>query len=264
MTVLQAIRRSPSALARSPALFIPMSLLFLLQAPQLALQSTNPLVSSVYSLVLSLAFLVVIPFVQGGMIGMAHDSLSGYPSNLSHFVEYGRDNYVSLLVAYLIILAVNFVLGFAFVIIGGVGFVLGFASTNTIVIAIVAVVALLFLLIYLVFAFFIQFYAQAIVVDGHGAVDGLKHSYRVVRANVLTTIGYMVLVLVFGLLVGAIYGAASLLLSPQAAAGIGLPTLSLPALVAVALVLTLFMGVASTFFLVFSVAFYDELTSTHA
>lgn len=77
MAVLNALRRTPSALARNPVLFVPILALALVQVPQLALQSINPLLSSVVSLAMSLVFIVVIPFFQGGTIAMADESLDG-------------------------------------------------------------------------------------------------------------------------------------------------------------------------------------------
>ena len=110
MVVLNALRRTPGALRRNPVLFVPILVISLFQVPQLALQAVNPLLSSIVSLGLSLVLLVVMPFFQGGLIAMADEALDGRTA-VQTFIEAGKTNYVSILVASLALMAVNFVLG---------------------------------------------------------------------------------------------------------------------------------------------------------
>jgi len=184
MAVLNALRRTPSALRRNPVLLVPILALSLIQVPQLALQAVDPLLSSIVSLGMSLVFLVVMPFFHGGLIAMADEALDGRTA-LQTFVDDGKANYVSLLVAYLALMAVNFALGmvaFFVALFGGI-FVLGgggLESASLAVLAAIGIVVAIVVLLYLLVLFFLQFYGQAIVLEDMGAVDGLKHSASVV------------------------------------------------------------------------------------
>ena len=264
MAVLNALRRTPSALRRNPVLLVPILALSLIQVPQLALQAVDPLLSSIVSLGMSLVFLVVMPFFHGGLIAMADEALDGRTA-LQTFVDDGKANYVSLLVAYLALMAVNFALGmvaFFVALFGGI-FVLGgggLESASLAVLAAIGIVVAIVVLLYLLVLFFLQFYGQAIVLEDMGAVDGLKHSASVVRHHLVSTLGYSVLVGILGGVFGGVFGLLSLLLSPQSATTLGLPEPSLTIMVVVGLLIlaggTLFCG----FFAVYSVSFYRELT----
>jgi hypothetical protein len=264
MVVLNALRRTPGALRRNPVLFVPILVISLFQVPQLALQTVNPLLSSIVSLGLSLVFLVVMPFFQGGLIAMAGEALDGRTA-LQTFMEAGKTNYVSILVAYLALMAVNFVLGMIGFFVGVIGavFVLesgSLASANFATLAVIGLIVAIVVLLYLILLFFLQFYGQAIVLDDMGAVDGLKHSVSVVRQHILSTLGYSILVGVLGGMFGGIIGVFSLLLSPESTTAFHLPELSLPLLVVVGLLSLVVSVVFGCLFTVYSVSFYRELT----
>jgi len=228
MAVLNALRRTPSALRRNPVLLVPILALSLIQVPQLALQAVDPLLSSIVSLGMSLVFLVVMPFFHGGLIAMADEALDGRTA-LQTFVDDGKANYVSLLVAYLALMAVNFALGmvaFFVALFGGI-FVLGgggLESASLAVLAAIGIVVAIVVLLYLLVLFFLQFYGQAIVLEDMGAVDGLKHSASVVRHHLVSTLGYSVLVGILGGVFGGVFGLLSLLLSPQSATTLDSPS----------------------------------------
>lgn len=118
MAVFDALRRSPGALRRNPVLFVPVLVVALFQLPQLVLQGSNPLLASLISFGLSLVYIVAVPLFQAGLLGMADEALDGVTS-LGSFLREGRANYVSMLVAYLLVLAASFVLVIVAVI-GGV------------------------------------------------------------------------------------------------------------------------------------------------
>jgi len=255
MGVLQALQRTPGALKRAPGLVVPQLLVFVLLLPQLLLQSTYPLVSALYSLGSSAVLLLGMPFIQGGMFGMADEALTTR-SSLSRFLTDGKSNYLQLLIAYVLLLVVNGV-------IGALGFAAGFGAFLThdavrmVFVGLVAVAVLVYLLV----AFFVQFYGQAIVIDGASAIASFKRSYRVVRTNLLATIGYTLLAMVIGALGGGVYAGVSLLARPEATSISGLPTLSVPLLIVVGLLAAVIGSVVSTFMLTFSVAVYDEFTT---
>ncbi|WP_348612927.1 hypothetical protein [Halobaculum rarum] len=269
MALQTALRRTPSALASNPVLFVPVLVLTLLQVPQLLLQSSAPILASLVSLALSALYLVFVPFVQAGFIGMADEAFDG-PTSLATFVAAGKEHFVSVFVVYLIVLAVNIALGVIAFIAGIVGVVslypggaAGTGGPNTALLAVVALVVLAAVLAYLVVAFLIQFYGQAIVIDDYGAIDSVTHSVGVVRRNVVSVLGYTVLVGVLAGAFGLVVGLGSVLTSPsmQAAvdpSAVGLPSLGTVATSAVLVVLgTLFGG----FFGTLSVAYYRELTA---
>lgn len=262
MAVLKALRRTPGALRRSPVLFAPVLVILLFQVPQLVLQSVNPLVASVVSLGLSLLFVFVMPFFQAGIVGMADEALDGRTS-LERFLDEGRSNYVSILVAYLLLVAVNFVIGFVVffaAIFGGIAFFgdVG-GGANLAVLGTVGAIAGVLVLAYLLFVFFVQFYAQAIVIDDFGAVAGIEHSVSVVRQHLVSTLGYTLLVTVLGGVAGLVFAVAGLLVSPRSAAVLPLPELSLVGTVGVAVLVALLGTLFGGFFAVYSVAFYRTL-----
>jgi len=270
MAVLSALRRTPRALARNPVVFVPVLALFVIQVPQFVLQSVSPLLGAVASLGLSLAFLVGLPFFQAGIVGMADEALDGRTS-LHAFVDAGKSNYLSLLVAYLALLAVNFVLG-------TVGFVAalsgvlfldggggGLASIPTSVLVVVGVVLAAVVVAYLAVVFLVQFYGQAIVVDGFDAVDGLERSVAVVGRNPVSTLGYTLLVTVLGGVAGLVFGIAGALTSPgatfsSASLTVGFADPSLGVVVAGSALVAAFGTAFGGFFSVYSVAFYRAIT----
>lgn len=262
MAVLKALRQTPSALQHNPILFVPVLAILLFQIPQLVLQAVNPLVASIVSMVLSLVFIFVMPFFQAGIIGMADEALDGRTS-LDSFLREGKSNYVSVLAASLVLVAVNFVLGFVAFFVAIFGGVAILSETGggigTVGLVIIGLIGALVVLTYLLFVFFIQFYSQAIVVDDLGAVDGLKHSISVVRHHLVSTLGYTVLVGILGGVAGGVFGIASLLASPQSTSTLALPEISLIGVVGVTLLVIAFGTLFGGFFGVYSVAFYRTI-----
>lgn len=267
MAVLRALRQTPRSLARNPVVFAPVLALLVLQVPQYVLQSVSPTIGMLVSLGLSLVFLVATPFFQAGIIGMADEALDGRTS-LNTFVDAGKSNYLSLLVAYLALIAINFVLGMIgfFVVLAGSIFAFdggGLASIPASVLAVVAVVVALVVLAYLLALFFLQFYGQAIVIDGFDAVDGLKHSVGVVRRHLASTLGYTLLLAVIGGVAGFVFGLASVVTS-AGTMGTTPPTVgfaepSLGVAVAVALLVVVLGTAFGGFFGIYSVAFYRSI-----
>lgn len=263
MAVFSALRRTPGALARNPVVFVPVLVLMAFQVPQYVLQSVNPLLSTLYSLAMMAVYVLVVPFFQGGILGMADEALDGRTS-LGAFVAAGTANYVSMLGAYLAILAANVVLGIVaallFVAGGLAAYTSGDAGTGVAAIGAVVVAGAVLALVYLLLVIFVQFYGQAIVLDDEGAVGGLKRSLSVVRHNLLATVGYTLLLAVVGMVAGLVFGLASIAMSPTSAAALGVPALSLPAVVLVAVVVTLLGSLMGGVFGTYSVAFYRALT----
>jgi hypothetical protein len=73
----------------------------------------------VTSLGVSVLFVFLLPFFQGGIIGMTDEALLGRTS-LGQFFQSGRANYLSIFGAYLLLLGVN--VGFGIVVVGAMIF----------------------------------------------------------------------------------------------------------------------------------------------
>lgn len=261
MAVVSALRRTPGALARNPVVFLPMVVLVALQFPQLIAQTVDPILASVVSLGLTALYIFVVPFVQGGLIAMADEALESETS-LDTFLDAGRANYVSLLVVYFGLVAVNAVLGFLAVFAGvflAIGFIVSAGDGVGLAVSVVAgLVLALAVLAYLLVGFFVQFYAQAVVLDGFSASDGLKQSVRVVRGNLASTFGYSLVILVVSLVLGGGVALVSYVSTPPTG-GPASPELTLTSALLLGGVLTVFGTLLGGAFAVYSVAFYREL-----
>lgn len=261
---LDSLRQAPRALRENPILFVPVMVVMALQLPQLVLRSTNPILSSIVSFGVLLVILVMMPFFQGGLIGMADEALDGR-TTIQTFVAEGKSNYMSILVAYLALMAINFALGivvFFIAIFGGTILLQegGLQTANTAVLAGGSIVVALIFLVYLLFIFFVQFYGQAIVLEEKGVIDGIKRSASVVRHHLVSTLGYSLIGAVVGGVAGSIFATTSILLSPQSTPMLVLPEPTLSMVIGLG-VITVVCGVlVGSFFAVYSVSFYRAIT----
>ena len=261
--VLNSLRQTPKTLVANPIVFVPVVIVMALQVPQVALQSISPVLSGIVSLGLSLLFIVVLPFFQGGLIGMADEALDGR-TTIQTFVDAGKSNYVSILVGYLALMAINFVLGiivFSVAIFGGAALFQdgGLQTANTTILVGSSIILALVFLAYLLLIFFVQFYGQAIVLEDMSVVAGFKRSAAVVRHHLVSTLGYSLIGAVIGGLAGSIFATASILLSPQPTPMLALPAPSLPAVVGTGLVIVVGGILFGGFFAVYSVSFYRAI-----
>ena len=259
MALLRPFRESLSAVGRNPVILLVTGLIALAQLPQLVAGTLGPVVSAIVSVVLSLLYVVAIPYVQGGLIGMADEALDDRTS-LGTFHRSGVEHYVSVLVAYLLVLAVNLVVGGGLFFVGVLAlvFVVG-ANLTTVSVVVIGVAAAALFLVYIVAFAFVQFYGQAIVLEDLGGVDGLKRSIGTVRSNLLPVFLYTVVVGVLGGGFGLVAGAISLLTAPQPIPGLPLPDPSLSLVVGASVAMIVLTTLFSAVFLTFSVAFYRDL-----
>jgi hypothetical protein len=264
MAVLKALRQTPGAFWRNPVIAIPMIALMLLQAPSFATEFVDPFVAVAISVAISVVYIFLIPFFQGGIIGMADEALDGSTS-LGTFMAAGKSNYLSIFGAYLLLIAVNAVFGiavfFAFFLGIGAAYIGGNGGGGGTSFIIVAAIGLIVVLGYLLFNFFIQFYSQAIVIDANGAVDGLKRSISIVRRNLLSTFGYSLLAGAIGIGFGVFVGVLSAFASPTSMATLTPETPPLTWLIGIGIIggaLTVLLG---TFLAIFAVAFYRTIST---
>lgn len=263
MAALNSLRPALGALGRNPILIILVGLFGLVQLPQLALQQANPLVAAVVSLGMSVLMVLVLPFIQGGLLGMADEALGGR-TGLGTLVAEGKANYLRLLGAYLGLFAVNFVFGIVVIvaaILGGVTVFAGDEQASLATLGVVAIILLLVVFAYLVVVFLVQFYAHAIVLSGAGLVGGFKRSATLVRRNLVSVVGYSLILLVGSLLLGGIGGIASILLSPQPT-GLSVPDLSMSMLAGLGIAYVVAVAVLGAFYATYSVAFYRSIEDT--
>ncbi|RDI71037.1 DUF7847 domain-containing protein [Halopelagius longus] len=193
MAAIEALRSALSALGRNPVLFLVGLLYGVITLPQSALQLAG--IPMVPTLLQILTFFVT-PFVIAGLLGMASESLDGKTS-FSTLTRVGKDRYVPLLVGSIIEFAIFLVFGIVAAIVGIVAafgvFSAGGGGAGGGAMLAVGALVLVVVLVGMLLVFFIQFYSVAIVVGGTGAIDGFRESYRLVRNNLVSALGYSVI-----------------------------------------------------------------------
>ena len=299
MAALQSLRPAVGGIVRNPILVVVAALFAVAQLPNLLVPPSMPVLSLAVSIGMFGVFVLGLPFAQGGFLGMADEAVSGR-TRLGTFLSVGKEHYVSLLLGYLVLLALNFAFGFlAFfgamaVVLGGAytaagsgaagnamststGASAGGAATGTggfgadpTVLAAAALVGLGLLLVYLLVTFFIQFYAHAVVLDGTDLVAGFRRSAGLVRRNLLSSLGYTIVLFVGGIVFGGIAALSSAIAAVAFGGGMVdgspaaelLPALS-PAVAVVGLVVYLVVvGVMGAFYGTYSVAFYRSISGS--
>ena len=202
MGISSSFADSIDALKRNPVLFVAALVVSALSVAALVVQATYPpenagLLSSGASFVVQLISLLFV----GGAYAMARDGLRGRTS-LGTLVEEGKEHYVSLLGATILLAIVAVVSMVVVLILGFIGiFAVGPSVVGGDATGLGLVLSGLYLLGFLPI-FFLQFYGPAVVVSGASAVESIKRSFGVVRRNLLRTLGFD-LVLVAVMLVGS-------------------------------------------------------------
>ncbi|WP_233554030.1 hypothetical protein [Halococcus sp. IIIV-5B] len=258
MGAIAAIGEAVNAVRRNPVIIVVTLLFGLLQIPQLVSPYLNTDIGLVVSGLFSLVFVFVLPFYFGGIVGMAAEALDGKTS-LQTFLREGRANYVSMFGAYLLLIVAMVVYFVVLAIVGGVGgFVAvgigqsgGAAGTGSLLVF-AGLVLLLFVLVF-AFSFFVQFFGQAIVLDGESAVGGFKKSVRVVWGHKLSTLGYMVILVLFSAVFGTIGGIVGTLPTLYGVNDV----LTIAAVLSVGLVIA--TGIIGAFTAAYGVAFYEQI-----
>jgi hypothetical protein len=129
---------------------------------------------------------------------------------------------------------------------GGIGIV--FAG-------VVALVALAYLVAFL----FVQFYAQAIVVDDYSVTDSFTRSASLVRQHLLSTLGYSLVSLVIGGLAGAVVGVSSTVVG-NAPNALDVEFTSPAVIAGILLLVVVLSTLSSAFTSLYSVAFYRDIS----
>ena len=230
-----------------------------------AVDPTRPVLAAVVSLVSTGVLILVVPFFQAGILGMASEAIRGKTS-LSTLIAAGKTSYVPLLLAYFVLLAVTVVFAFVVIfavfivvigvsvggagssssgsgagesgvgeggIVGGTDVASGVAGGGDVtLLAVIGVVAGGLALAYFLVTFFIQFYSHAIVLDDTSLVDGFRRSVGLVRSNLLGVLGYSLVLLVGGVVFGTIGAVGGIVSAAWGSASPELPASPLADLVA--------------------------------
>lgn len=268
MVALRSLGPAVSSLARNPLLLVVTAAFGLIQVPQFALQSVSPIAASIASLLLTGVLLVVLPFYQGGLLALAEEARTGR-ARWQTFLDAGTANYVGLLLAYLVVLAVATAFGILLVgvlLVGGLGAFAAVAGGgaadggSAVAFALVGLVVAFVGLAYLLTMFFIQFYGHAIVLEDADVIGSFKRSVAVVRENLLAVAGYTLVAAVGGVVLGAVAAAASLLFVPEGPISAVVPSASPVLLVVGAVVFLGLSALFGAFYATYSVTVYRELT----
>jgi hypothetical protein len=202
MGAVSSLRTAGGALARNPVILAGTFLGAAFGVGQFAAQGLEiPFLGPLLGLV---SFLVS-PFLAAGVFGMADEAVDGNTS-FGTFLRVGRARYLPYLLASLLyavlagVVAFALVLVVAIVVLVGIGVGMGAAGNpeaigalGTATVVGIALVVLVAVLLFVLFVFFLQFFGVAIVVDRAGVAGCFGRSYRLVRRNLLGTLGYSVL-----------------------------------------------------------------------
>ncbi|KAB1188827.1 MULTISPECIES: hypothetical protein [Haloferax] len=276
MAAISSLKTALQSIGKNPVLFLGGLALGLVTLPQLATQLAQiPFVPTI----LQVVTFFVTPFIAAGIYGMADEAVEHAEgrTSLSTLTTVGREKYVPLLLANIVELGIVIAFGIVFAIIAaiiaislGVGSLAGggdLAIGGGFLVGVV-VLGLLFV-VFLVVNFLIQFFPVAVVVSDTGAIESFGESYRLVRANIVSTLGYSVIQLVVGLLVSipvsgfiffrtfqnfqAIQSAGGA--TPGAVpAGLGFSTTEIVAIAAISLAMQMLL---TTFQYTYAVAFFE-------
>ncbi|MFB6080970.1 MAG: hypothetical protein ABEJ81_08235 [Haloferacaceae archaeon] len=208
MVALRSLRDTVRALAASPVVFLGGLVYALVITPQSALSLAGvPIVPNL----LSVVTFFVTPFVVAGTIGLAARALDG-DATFAAFTDVGRRRYLSLLLGNLIEFGITVLVGVVVLAVGlivalvlGVGIVAGGGGSMAGALGVgglllLGAVGLVLAVVVAAVFFLVQFYPVAIVYDEADAVEGFTRSYRLVRDDLLATLGFSVVNLLVGLL----------------------------------------------------------------
>lgn len=194
MGAISTLKSTPGTLQNNPVIFAGVFLLMIVGAIGSVAQTVS---TGGILLFIAVTFLVT-PFFTAGVIGLIEQSLIA-DARLSTIIAKGKKYYLTLLGATILQGILFGVLG-ALVGVGGVFvgiFMLGALGP----IGSGLGVGALILLLIIVPLFFLQFFDLAVVVSDTGVVEAFKHSYSVVRQNILSVLGFSILFNLIGAIV---------------------------------------------------------------
>ncbi|MFH1848495.1 MAG: hypothetical protein ABH825_04690 [Candidatus Omnitrophota bacterium] len=182
------------------------------QAQDLTAMQVNPKL-----VVLSIVFILINIFIQGGILGAAKEVISGgNKSSMASFANSGKKFYIKLLALALIIVALVIVSALVISLV----FSLQLAVNNVAVNFISSVLAIVLGAAALCVLFLLFMSPYALVINDAKPLDAMKMSMEFMKKNVLKMLGIVVLLVLVGLgigfLVGIIVGLVALALKGAA------------------------------------------------
>lgn len=262
-SALAAVRRNP--------IIVAVSVVFgFLQSPGWISPMVDSSLASLVTLGASAVSVLVAPFVMAGMISLSAEALDGRTS-FDTFLQSGRENYVHVLAAYVLLLVVASIMTIPLFVVGTITVIyVGFSAVAVLTggapltagaAALFGVFGLL-LLLTLIPVFFVQFFAHAIVLDGASVADSFTRSVSLVRRNVRTVLGYFLTLFGIGALVVLVSAVASVFqVATQLPGGFfGVPVLPSPVILAVQIVAAVVIWTISSVYWPFSVAVYRSIS----
>lgn len=193
MAVIAAFRDGWTALLENRTLFVA-GLVYALGSQ---LVMVGELIDSVAVAVgATLAWLLLFPFVLGGLIGTALAAVRGTETSFDLFLSAGRRHYVRMLLA--TILFALLVIGFVIVtmipsFVAGIGVAGLFTLGESVALGAFVLLSVGYVLLVVLFIMFLQFYDAAIVVEQESITSAFSRSVGLVRRNLLSVIGYSIL-----------------------------------------------------------------------
>ena len=206
MGVVEAIKKGFGAAAKNVGLIgvlfvfnVVMNLVSLPFAQTAA--SPNPQFTAT-TLLISLVFILISIFLQGGSLGIVRDYLKQGKSELSKLVSYGSKYYLRLFLLGALIVAVIFVAG----IIAALIIAATAPLNNAAVTIIAAIIAIIIGVIALFYIFLLIFSPYVLVCEDKGVIDALKASIKIVRGAILKTLLLLVMIILIAFGIGFLVG----------------------------------------------------------
>jgi len=164
-------------------------------------------------LILSIAFIFLSVFIQGGILGSVRDLVKQGALKMSEFAKYGSKYYLKLFGLGLLIMAVVMV----FALVAALLIAMAAPTGNRVAIGIVSILALIVggFGIYVMILLFLSPYV--LIADEAGVIESMKKSVQMVRKAIGKVLGLAVLVTLiafgFGFVLGILTGLLNLALA---------------------------------------------------
>ncbi|NQE45796.1 hypothetical protein C5S31_07265 [ANME-1 cluster archaeon GoMg2] len=159
--------------------------------PQLQLQFLLSMGAIIIAVLLGL---IINAFFIAGAIGMAKEAIERGKTNLSDMADYGRQKFISLLFANIIV-GLIILAGVAFLIPGMLSIIPDMTLPKLVMLVYMVLVSIMFVLV-----------PFAVVIGNFGAIEGVKKGFKLYRTHKLDVFLLGLIVLLIGLVMGLVTG----------------------------------------------------------
>jgi len=229
MTVMDAVKKGFSVSQKSMGLLsilfsfnIIWNILGVFMLPQTPAGAPGgPAPASPLWVALSIIFILLSIFIQGGVLGVVKDLVKQGTAKLGDFSTYGKKYYFKLFgLGVLVTLIISL-----FAILAALMIAIAAPSGNKILLGIMSIAALIIAGVGIYFIILLLFSPYVLVVDDLGVVPSIKKSMEVVRKIILKVLGLAVILILIafglGLITGMVSGLVSLVIKNKLAQVIG-------------------------------------------